>query len=222
MHDFSRKNISHITFFKLTKFHCLGPFTFWDFGQYVYCDYLFSSFWSQFLKLTSAFLSSGFPPWPKKSAQKIKYLKNEKIFFDEKTFFFIFKGLLLRQIKPFWKARVRLNYTKTNVTKNSYNALSYNACVKHGDFIGNLWQKNNNSNMKEICGCLSKNKKPAKLLYLLTGKKDNKIIRTYQKHLRNNKNNNSTRIQTKAGKPHLPQTDLCCLNLILLKIFLVS
>ena len=74
--------------------------------------------------------------------------------------------------------------------------------------------------MKEICGCLSTNKKPAKLLYLLTGKKDNKIIRTYQKHLRNNKNNNnSTRIQTKAGKSHLPQTDLCSLNLILLKIF---
>ena len=33
---FFKKNISHVTFYQPTKFHCLITFTSWDIGQYVY------------------------------------------------------------------------------------------------------------------------------------------------------------------------------------------
>ena len=33
---FFNKNVSHVTFYQLTKFHCLIAFTSGDIGQYVY------------------------------------------------------------------------------------------------------------------------------------------------------------------------------------------
>ena len=38
MYDFSKKNVCHVTFYYVTKFHCLIPFTFPNIGQYVYYD----------------------------------------------------------------------------------------------------------------------------------------------------------------------------------------
>ena len=35
---FLKKNLSLITFYELTKFHCLFTFTSRDIGQYVYCN----------------------------------------------------------------------------------------------------------------------------------------------------------------------------------------
>ena len=47
------------------------------------------------------FLSSRFPTWPKKSGQKLKYVKNKNSLsiWNKKHFFIFFKGLLLRLIK---------------------------------------------------------------------------------------------------------------------------
>ena len=36
-----KKHISHVTFYYITKFHCLVAFTSRDIRQYVYCSYLF-------------------------------------------------------------------------------------------------------------------------------------------------------------------------------------
>ena len=42
---FLKKNISLVTFYKLTKFHCLVAFTLWEIGQYVYCNDLLIRLW---------------------------------------------------------------------------------------------------------------------------------------------------------------------------------
>ena len=42
---FFKKNISHVTFYSLTKYHCLDAFTFCDIEQYVYCNYLQLIMW---------------------------------------------------------------------------------------------------------------------------------------------------------------------------------
>ena len=39
------KKVSHIIFYKATKFRCLIPFTSWDIGPYVYCNCLFPRLW---------------------------------------------------------------------------------------------------------------------------------------------------------------------------------
>ena len=44
---FLKKISSHAMFYWLTTFHCLTAFTFWDIRQYVYCNYMLSSLWSQ-------------------------------------------------------------------------------------------------------------------------------------------------------------------------------
>ena len=36
-----KKNISHVIFYKLTKFNCLIGFTSWEIREYVYCYYFF-------------------------------------------------------------------------------------------------------------------------------------------------------------------------------------
>ena len=41
VYDFTRKNISHAIFYKLTKFDYLIAFSSWDIGQYVFGNYLF-------------------------------------------------------------------------------------------------------------------------------------------------------------------------------------
>ena len=43
VYDFSRKNVSHVTFYQLIKFHCLIAFTSRDIGQYVYYNCLLTS-----------------------------------------------------------------------------------------------------------------------------------------------------------------------------------
>ena len=40
---FFKRNISHMIFYQLTKFHCMAAFTSWDIWQYVYCNWLLSS-----------------------------------------------------------------------------------------------------------------------------------------------------------------------------------
>ena len=37
---FFNKNVSHVIFYYLTKFHCWIAFTSWDIGQYVHCNCL--------------------------------------------------------------------------------------------------------------------------------------------------------------------------------------
>ena len=71
-----KKNISHVTLYQWTKFHCLIAFTSWEITQCVYCNFLIPSWWShKFWNWSIRFLTQ-----PKKSAQKLKYLKNEKNF----------------------------------------------------------------------------------------------------------------------------------------------
>ena len=42
---FLKKNISLVTFYYMTEFHCLLIFTLWDIGQYVYCNCLLTRLW---------------------------------------------------------------------------------------------------------------------------------------------------------------------------------
>ena len=58
-----------------------------------------------------AFFTSRFLTWPKKSGQKIKYLKNEKSFEDKiKSIFHHFEKAFIEANKSdlFWKVKVRL------------------------------------------------------------------------------------------------------------------
>ena len=41
VYDFSKKIVSHVIFYYLTKFHCLIASTSWDIGQYVYSNCFF-------------------------------------------------------------------------------------------------------------------------------------------------------------------------------------
>ena len=40
-----KKSVSQVIFYQLTWFNCLLFFTSWDFGQYVYCNYLLAILW---------------------------------------------------------------------------------------------------------------------------------------------------------------------------------
>ena len=42
---FFNKNVPHVMFYYLTKFHCLVAFTSWDIGQHLYCNYLLTRLW---------------------------------------------------------------------------------------------------------------------------------------------------------------------------------
>ena len=79
---FLKKNVFHVIFYKLTKFHCLIVFTSWDIGQYLHYNYLFSSLQPTKpvidfeISLTHYFITP-FAYMPKNSRQILKYHKNE-------------------------------------------------------------------------------------------------------------------------------------------------
>ena len=79
---FLKKNISLVTFYDLTKVHCLIAFTLWNIRQYLYCK-LFGNqvMMSYILKLTLSFCSSLFFYMTRKSRQKFKYLENGRALF---------------------------------------------------------------------------------------------------------------------------------------------
>ena len=73
---FFNKNISHVTFYWLAKFHCLIAFTSWDIGQYAYRTCLFPRLWChKFWNLIQWFFYM-----KKKSKQGYKYLEKKKRF----------------------------------------------------------------------------------------------------------------------------------------------
>ena len=121
----TRYRTSPSALFSLTQFLCLMNFEekyfplyilltdqtslndcvyFWGICQYVLlCLLAFQFVTSKTLKFTFSFLSSHFPAWPKKSGQKLKYLKTKRLFHMKwKSLLIIFKGneSLLKQIKP--------------------------------------------------------------------------------------------------------------------------
>ena len=63
---FLKKNISHIIFYQLIKFHCLIAFISWDISKNVFVNCLLSNFWRH--KLT------------KNSEQKLKYSRTKRAF----------------------------------------------------------------------------------------------------------------------------------------------
>ena len=79
---FLKKNTSLVTFYDLTKVHCLIAFRLWNIRQYLYCK-LFGNqvMMSYILKLTLSFCSSLFFYMTKKSRQKFKYLENGRALF---------------------------------------------------------------------------------------------------------------------------------------------
>ena len=80
---FFKKNVTHVAFYKLTKFHCLIPFTSRDSGQYVYYDCLLTRMWRHKFEISLTFLMKSFWYMAKKSRQKLKYLENGKSFWRE-------------------------------------------------------------------------------------------------------------------------------------------
>ena len=77
---FSKKNISIVIFYYLTKFWCLVVFNWWDNGQYVSCDSLLTRLWHQNFEINLIFLMKSFLYMIKMSRQKFKYLEKEKSF----------------------------------------------------------------------------------------------------------------------------------------------
>ena len=74
---FLEKSISPVTFFYLTKFQCLVPFTSWDIGKYGYYNSLLTKPWrNKFWIYSLIFLIKPFFCMTKKSRQKFKYLEN--------------------------------------------------------------------------------------------------------------------------------------------------
>ena len=73
---FSKKNIFHVIFYQLTKFHCLIAFTSWNIGQYVYCSCLLTRVWRHNFEIKLIFLIKPFFYMTKKSRQKFKYREN--------------------------------------------------------------------------------------------------------------------------------------------------
>ena len=87
---FFKKTVSRVTFYQLTKFHCLITFTCWDIGQCVLQLFVNQAVTSQNLKLTLSFL----PSWPKSQDKNLNILRTKRAFeVKYKAFFITFKRL---------------------------------------------------------------------------------------------------------------------------------
>ena len=112
VYKYFKKNISQVTFYKLTKFYCLITFSFWDIGQYAYCNYHFP--FCDVINLEVNFLlyyQVVFLLCSKKLGQKFKYLENENMLlrWNKKHFSVFLKGFHWSRWNQFsWKVRVRL------------------------------------------------------------------------------------------------------------------
>ena len=76
---FFKKNVSYVTLYQLIKFNSLIAFTSQDIGLYVYQNYLLTRLWRHNIWNQS----NHFCYMTKKSWQKLKYVENEKSFWDE-------------------------------------------------------------------------------------------------------------------------------------------
>ena len=88
---FFNKNVSHVTFFWLTKFPCLYFSEYWT----VCVLWLFvnQAVTSQNLKLTLSFWSNRFATWPRSQDKNLSILRTKRAFEVKwKAFFIIFKG----------------------------------------------------------------------------------------------------------------------------------
>ena len=101
---FLKKNISFVILYYLTKFHCLVAFTSWDIGQYVYSNCFLTRLWRhKFWNYPCLSNKAGFSTWPKSQGKNLNIMRAKWAFkMKEKTFFIIFKGLSLKQIKQFF------------------------------------------------------------------------------------------------------------------------
>ena len=78
---FLRKNISHVIFYQLTKFHCPNAFTSRDVRQYMCCNFICLPVCDVMnFEINFSFLIRPFFYMSEKSRQKFKYLKNKKRF----------------------------------------------------------------------------------------------------------------------------------------------
>ena len=81
--SFSKKNVSHVIFYQLIKFHCLIAFTAWDIWQYVYGNCLFPRLWRHEFEINLILLNKILIILRKKRVLKVKL----------KAFFIILKVL---------------------------------------------------------------------------------------------------------------------------------
>ena len=88
---FSKKNISHVILYELTKFHCLIAFTSRDLDS-MCITIANQTVTSSNLKLTLSFLSSHFATWPKSQDKSLISLGRKELLRWKKAFFIIFKG----------------------------------------------------------------------------------------------------------------------------------
>ena len=102
---FFNKNVSHVTFFWLTKFHCLIAFTSRDIRQYVYWLFVNQAVTSQNLKLTLSFWTNRFATWPRSQDKNLSILRTKRAFeMKWKAFFIIFKGFSVAKNCPRFKS----------------------------------------------------------------------------------------------------------------------
>ena len=104
---------------------------------------------SKTLKLSLSFSWSRFFCMPKKVRQKFKYLENEK------SFFIIFEGLSLKQIKNFFSEgeSPTLNKSCMYCNKKLSKFFHCSAC-KSGSYCLNLCQKNIYKEHKLLCNSI--------------------------------------------------------------------
>ena len=88
---FFKKNVYHVIFYSLAKFHCLIAFTSWDFGQCVYCNCLLTKlgrhkFWNQpYLSNQVVFLND-----QKVKTKMLIYWKRKELLRKNEKYFSIF------------------------------------------------------------------------------------------------------------------------------------
>ena len=100
---FFNKNVSHVTFFWLTKFPCLYFSKYWT----VCVLWLFvnQAVTSQNLKLTLSFWSNRFATWPRSQDKNLSILRTKRAFeMKWKAFFIIFKGFSVAKNFPRFKS----------------------------------------------------------------------------------------------------------------------
>ena len=114
---FFKKNVSHVTFYWLTKFHCLVPFTSWDIRQYVQCKCLLTRLWRHFLHDQKA-----------KTKIWIYWERKELLRWNKKHFSSILKGFQLQKncLRP---KRVPLNYW-SNTDISEIDARTWRYCFE--------------------------------------------------------------------------------------------
>ena len=95
------KTVSHVTFYWLTKFHCLIAFSSPNIWQYVCYDCLLTSLWHHKIRA----VIKPFLYMTKRSRQTLKYLENKKSFWGEIKCFFhhFYRAFSCQKLSQTWE-----------------------------------------------------------------------------------------------------------------------